>query len=95
MAEAAAALGTVEGYSGYGNEAGQAPLRQAIRDTFYAKCPTVKADEVFVSDGSKCDISRLQAMFGPTVSVAVQDPAYPVRPRIRHNWRELKESSAG
>ena len=34
---------------------------------------------MFVSDGSKCDISRLQAMFGPTVSVAVQDPAYPVR----------------
>jgi LL-diaminopimelate aminotransferase len=33
-----------------------------------------------VSDGSKCDIARMQAMFGPAVSVAVQDPAYPVRP---------------
>jgi len=77
MADAAAALGTPEGYSGYGAEAGQAPLREAITKTFYSKCPNVKADEVFVSDGSKCDISRLQAMFGPTVSVAVQDPAYP------------------
>jgi hypothetical protein len=35
------------------------------------------ADEVFVSDGSKCDISRIQLMFGANVSIAVQDPSYP------------------
>jgi aspartate/methionine/tyrosine aminotransferase len=38
----------------------------------------VKADEVFVSDGSKCDIGRLQIVFGQNATVAVQDPAYPV-----------------
>jgi LL-diaminopimelate aminotransferase len=32
----------------------------------------VKASEVFVSDGSKCDIGRLQMMFGKGISVAVQ-----------------------
>jgi LL-diaminopimelate aminotransferase len=34
--------------------------------------------EVFVSDGSKCDIGRLQMMFGAETTVALQDPAYPV-----------------
>jgi LL-diaminopimelate aminotransferase len=37
----------------------------------------VGADEVFVSDGSKCDIARLQSMFGAGNTVAVQDPSYP------------------
>lgn len=76
MADASKGLGTEAGYSGYGAEAGQGPLREAIANTFY-KGTSVQADEVFVSDGSKCDISRLQAMFGPTIKVAVQDPAYP------------------
>jgi LL-diaminopimelate aminotransferase len=38
----------------------------------------VKAEEVFVSDGAKCDIARLQMMFGANVISAVQDPSYPV-----------------
>ena len=38
----------------------------------------VSADEVFVSDGAKCDVGRIQQLFGSQVSVAVQDPAYPV-----------------
>eukprot|EP00239_Pterosperma_sp_CCMP1384_P008300 CAMPEP_0197847996 /NCGR_PEP_ID=MMETSP1438-20131217/7718_1 /TAXON_ID=1461541 /ORGANISM="Pterosperma sp., Strain CCMP1384" /LENGTH=461 /DNA_ID=CAMNT_0043460097 /DNA_START=55 /DNA_END=1440 /DNA_ORIENTATION=+ len=75
MKAAADALGTREGYSGYGAEQGQGPLRQALADTFYPGM--VPSDEIFVSDGSKCDISRLQMMFGPEVTVAVQDPSYP------------------
>eukprot|EP00879_Flechtneria_rotunda_P021076 GHRR01022204.1.p1 GENE.GHRR01022204.1~~GHRR01022204.1.p1 ORF type:complete len:152 (+),score=33.28 GHRR01022204.1:139-594(+) len=58
MAKAAAGLATREGYSGYGAEQGQGPLREAIAKTFYPGL--INADEVFVSDGSKCDISRLQ-----------------------------------
>ncbi len=38
----------------------------------------VEPEEVFVSDGAKCDISRLQMMFGANVVSAVQDPSYPV-----------------
>jgi LL-diaminopimelate aminotransferase apoenzyme (EC 2.6.1.83) len=38
----------------------------------------VGPDEVFVSDGAKCDIGRLQLLFGRDVEVAVQDPSYPV-----------------
>ena len=38
----------------------------------------ISPEEVFVSDGSKCDIGRLQMMFGDKVVSAVQDPSYPV-----------------
>jgi LL-diaminopimelate aminotransferase len=68
-------LGTMEGYSGYGDEQGQAALREKIAEIAYGNM--VNADEVFVSDGAKCDIGRLQILFGSCRAV-VQDPAYPV-----------------
>jgi len=37
----------------------------------------IKPSELFVSDGSKCDITRLQLMFGPGKTIALQDPSYP------------------
>jgi len=72
----AAALGTKEGYSGYGPEQGVAALRAKIATNLYSD--SVSPDEVFVSDGSKCDIGRLQMMFGAGTTTAVQDPSYPV-----------------
>lgn len=45
-------------HSRYGAEQGQGALREAVAKTFYPGL--VNADEVFISDGSKCDISRLQ-----------------------------------
>lgn len=72
----AAALGTKEGYSGYGDGNGDPSLRKKIASVLYKD--RVAADEIFVSDGAKCDISRLQQVFGSSVSVAVQDPSYPV-----------------
>jgi LL-diaminopimelate aminotransferase len=72
----AAKLGTREGYSGYGDEQGLAELRAMIAERLY-RCK-IEPREVFVSDGAKCDIGRLQTMFGAGVSIAVQDPAYPV-----------------
>jgi LL-diaminopimelate aminotransferase len=77
MQAAAAGLGTPAGYSGYGAEQGQAPLREAICRRLYDSVGR-NPSEIFVSDGSKCDIGRLQVMFGADVSVALQDPAYPV-----------------
>ncbi|KAF2309035.1 hypothetical protein GH714_000219 [Hevea brasiliensis] len=59
MAEYAHALSTVEGYRGYGAEQGNKALRKAIAETLY-KDVQVKDSEVFVSDGSQCDITRLQ-----------------------------------
>ena len=69
-------LGTKEGYSGYGAEQGMGPLREKIASVLYNGI--ISADEVFVSDGAKCDIMRVQQMFGTDVVSAVQDPSYPV-----------------
>jgi LL-diaminopimelate aminotransferase len=69
-------LGTKEGYSGYGPEQGIADLRNKIAKNLYDD--KISPDEVFVSDGSKCDIGRLQMMFGAGATTAVQDPSYPV-----------------
>jgi len=69
-------LGTKEGYTGYGDEQGLTALREKIAEVFYKG--NIKPDEVFISDGAKCDCGRLQVMFGSHVTIAVQDPAYPV-----------------
>jgi len=76
MAEKALALATPEGYSGYGPDLGEAELRKKISQRLYGG--KVDIDEIFVSDGAKCDIGRLQMMFGSGVVIAVQDPSYPV-----------------
>lgn len=75
LVEGARKLGTVEGYSGYSDE-GLLALRERISEVFYQGQFT--GDELFISDGAKCDIGRLQLLFGTGVKVAVQDPSYPV-----------------
>lgn len=72
----AAGLGTPEGYSGYGDEQGLYALREKIAAVWYQG--RVQPEDVFVADGAKCDIARLQWLFGPNIRFAVQDPAYPV-----------------
>lgn len=76
MADYSMALATAEGYSGYGDEQGNSALRAKIAEVWYKGLAT--ADEVFISDGAKCDIARIQTLFGSKVKVAVQDPSYPV-----------------
>lgn len=76
MVDYAAGLGTEAGYSGYGDEQGLTELRERIASVLYKGMAS--ADEVFISDGAKCDIARIQTLFGPDVEIAVQDPAYPV-----------------
>ncbi|KAH8971502.1 hypothetical protein BDL97_02G146400 [Sphagnum fallax] len=76
MEEKARALSTLEGYSGYGAEQGETALRAGLATAFYGGVD-VNANEIFVSDGAKCDIARLQMLFGPEVTMAVQDPSYP------------------
>lgn len=76
MSEAAIALGTREGYTGYGPEQGYEQLREKIASKLYNG--KVKSGDIFISDGAKCDIGRIQTLFGSGVSIAVQDPSYPV-----------------
>jgi LL-diaminopimelate aminotransferase len=68
-------LTTAEGYVGYSDE-GFEELRKRISDCFYKGA--FGPEEVFISDGAKCDIGRLQLLFGGGIPVAVQDPSYPV-----------------
>lgn len=76
MQEYAKALGTHEGYSGYGFEQGNFQLRHLISETFYHG--HIHSDDIFISDGAKCDLGRLQFLFGDHTKIALQDPAYPV-----------------
>lgn len=76
MSQTAQALSTLEGYSGYGPEEGNDLLRQLIKEKIYGS--RVEKDEVLISDGSNCDIGRLQILFGSQATLAVQDPSYPV-----------------
>lgn len=69
-------LGSIEGYRGYGPEQGDQRLREQIAKVIYKE--KLQPDEIFISDGAKCDIGRLQTLFGPKTTVAVQDPTYPV-----------------
>ncbi|KAJ6814812.1 putative LL-diaminopimelate aminotransferase, chloroplastic [Iris pallida] len=76
MATRSHELSTFEGYSGYGAEQGDKKLRGAIASTYYGDLGIEESD-IFISDGAKCDISRLQLVFGANVRIAVQDPTYP------------------
>jgi LL-diaminopimelate aminotransferase len=72
----AAGLGTESGYKGYGDEQGLVDLRNKISKVVYNG--NVNEDEVFISDGAKPDVGRMQLLFGKNSRIAVQDPAYPV-----------------
>ena len=71
-----AAAGT---FRGYGPEQGYDFLRDAIVEHDYkSRGVAISADEVFVSDGSKCDSGNIQEIFSTDARVAVTDPVYPV-----------------
>lgn len=66
-------------FRGYGPEQGYEFLRKAIAENdFQARGADIKADEVFVSDGAKCDTGNIQELFATDIRVAIPDPVYPV-----------------
>lgn len=66
-------------FMGYGPEQGYEFLRAAIRQGDYAERGIdIDLDEIFVSDGSKCDTGNFQELLSPDVRVGVTDPVYPV-----------------
>ncbi len=79
MKNAAEEMACADTMRGYGPEQGYAFLRQAIVDNDYkARGVEIDIDEVFVSDGAKCDVANIQEIFAQEISVAVSDPVYPV-----------------
>jgi len=71
-------LGKRETYSGYGDEQGDKRLREAIANYYLDVDAKIAPNEVFVSDGAKCDSANIQSIFSRDNVIAVQDPAYPV-----------------
>lgn len=72
-------MGQRETFRGYGPEQGYDFLRNAIaQNDFQSRGANVAADEIFVSDGSKCDTGNILDIFGLNNIVAVTDPVYPV-----------------
>src|SRR5262245_362881 len=67
-----------ETFKGYGPEQGYDFLLEAIAAHYASQGAEVAADEVFVSDGSKCDTANIQEIFAIDSVVAVTDPVYPV-----------------
>jgi LL-diaminopimelate aminotransferase len=67
-------------FKGYGPEQGYAFLREAIAQHDYAgRGCAIDADEIFVSDGSKCDCGNIQEIFATEgLRLAIPDPVYPV-----------------
>jgi LL-diaminopimelate aminotransferase len=66
-------------FRGYGPEQGYDFLREKIaKHDFQARGADIAADEIFVSDGAKCDNGNIQEVFATDITVAIPDPVYPV-----------------
>ena len=66
-------------FRGYGPEQGYDFLREAIAENdFKARGADINADEIFVSDGAKCDTGNIQEIFDTGARIAIPDPVYPV-----------------
>ncbi|NQS70688.1 MAG: LL-diaminopimelate aminotransferase [Desulfobulbaceae bacterium] len=72
-------MASVTSFRGYGPEQGYPFLREAIAtNDFQARGADISADEIFVSDGAKCDTGNIQELFALDARVAIPDPVYPV-----------------
>jgi LL-diaminopimelate aminotransferase len=84
FSQAALDMATPEGFRGYGPEQGYLELRQAIAEFDYQKQGvSVDAAEIFVSDGSKCDVGHIQEfliLFIPFIEIAT-------------SWQDVKKIS--
>ena len=72
-------MSDIKTFRGYGPEQGYDFLREAIaKNDFRSRGIDISPDEVFVSDGAKCDCGNIQEIFASDITVAIPDPVYPV-----------------
>lgn len=72
-------MGSIETFHGYAPDLGYGFLREAIATGDYAaRGCKIEADEIFISDGAKCDCGNIQEIFSEDAVIAVCDPVYPV-----------------
>lgn len=66
-------------FHGYGPEQGYDFLRELVaKNDYQARGAKIQADEIFISDGAKCDTANIQEIFAIDINVAIPDPVYPV-----------------
>lgn len=66
-------------FRGYGPEQGYPFLREIIaREDYQTQGVDITPDEIFISDGAKCDTGNIQEIFSTDIIVAIPDPVYPV-----------------
>ncbi|MEG2356166.1 MAG: LL-diaminopimelate aminotransferase [Clostridia bacterium] len=79
LEKASREMGSAETFRGYGPDYGYDFLLNAILERDYKPMGvSLASDEIFVSDGAKCDVSNVQELFSEDTSIAVTDPVYPV-----------------
>lgn len=72
-------MGRAETFKGYAPDLGYDFLRNAIMENDYkARGCNISAEEIFISDGAKCDSGNIQEIFSADNRIAVCDPVYPV-----------------
>ena len=68
-----------ETFHGYAPDLGYEFLRSAIaKNDYQDRGCEIEADEIFISDGAKCDSGNIQEIFSKDSRIAVCDPVYPV-----------------
>jgi LL-diaminopimelate aminotransferase len=66
-------------FHGYGDEQGYGFLKEKVAQCDYrARGADISADEIFISDGAKCDTGNFQELFSAAAKIAIPDPVYPV-----------------
>jgi len=79
MQKAVAEMGDIKTFRGYGPEQGYDFLINAIiANDYKTRGICLDKDEVFVSDGAKCDVGNIQEIFSADSVVLLTDPIYPV-----------------
>lgn len=79
MQKAVEEMGNRETFRGYGPEQGYEFLREKIVEVDYKKRGVdISPNEIFISDGAKCDCGNIVDIFGINNKVAITDPVYPV-----------------
>lgn len=72
-------MANISSFRGYGPEQGYRFLAEAIiKNDYQSRGVQLDVDEVFISDGSKCDTGNIQEIFSLENKIAVSDPVYPV-----------------
>jgi LL-diaminopimelate aminotransferase len=77
MQKACAEMGVAETFRGYAPEFGYDFIREQVAKYYASFGVTLSSDEIFTSDGAKCDVANLTDIFGAN-TVLIPDPVYPV-----------------